>query len=406
MIAGVSPCAAASCRGVNPYLFRAFTLAPACASAVMNAGVSPCAAASCRGVRPSSSRAFTLAPACSSAVMNAGVSPCAAARCRGVDPYLSRAFTLAPACTSAVMNAGVSLCSAASCRSVDPSLSRVFTLAPACASAVMISGVLLKYTAWRRGVHPPSSRAFTLAPACASAVMNAGVSLCTAAKCRGVDPFSSRAFGFLVSKQRETSSTVTRSKNSHVFQPSQETSAPNAGVALVHATSHRQTPKKNNLTGSIILSLHLAATRRDERLPKKVWIIQESGGAATLLYPLRHQSFGITDAEFSRALDIINEKRYVSPVIKSFKDRETEKVFRGRFSRRLPRDVQRIAARKLEQLNAATVLDTLRIPPGNRLEALTRERRGQYSIRVNDQWRVCFAWRGGDAFDVEIVDYH
>ena len=85
---------------------------------------------------------------------------------------------------------------------------------------------------------------------------------------------------------------------------------------------------------------------------------------------------------------------------------ETEQIFRGLFSRKLPQDIQRVAARKLEQLNAAIVLDTLRVPPGNRLEALTHDRQGQHSIRQNDQWRVCIAWRDGDAYDVEIVDYH
>ena len=93
-------------------------------------------------------------------------------------------------------------------------------------------------------------------------------------------------------------------------------------------------------------------------------------------------------------------------MIQSFKDQETEKIFRGQFSHKLPQDIQRVAARKLEQLNAVTVLDTLRVPPGNRLEALTQDRQGQHSIRVNDQWRVCFLWRDGNAFDVEIVDYH
>ena len=92
-------------------------------------------------------------------------------------------------------------------------------------------------------------------------------------------------------------------------------------------------------------------------------------------------------------------------MIKSFKDKETEKIFRGRFSLKLPQNIQRVAARKLEQLNAATVLDTLRVPPGNRLEALTRDRQGQHRVRVNDQWRVCFVWRDDNAFDVEIVDY-
>ena len=93
-------------------------------------------------------------------------------------------------------------------------------------------------------------------------------------------------------------------------------------------------------------------------------------------------------------------------MIKSFKDREAEKIFRGQFSRKLPQNIQRVAARKLEQLNAATVLDTLRVPPGNRLEALTHDREGQHSIRVNDQWRVCFVWRDDNAFGAEIVDYH
>jgi toxin HigB-1 len=77
-------------------------------------------------------------------------------------------------------------------------------------------------------------------------------------------------------------------------------------------------------------------------------------------------------------------------MIKSFKSEETEKLFRGLFSRKLPQDIQRLAARKLEQLHAATMLDTLRIPPGNRLEVLTNDRQGQHSIRVNDQWRMCF----------------
>ena len=93
-------------------------------------------------------------------------------------------------------------------------------------------------------------------------------------------------------------------------------------------------------------------------------------------------------------------------MIKSFKDKETEKIFHGQFSRKLPQNIQRVAARKLEQLNAATVFETLRIPPGNRLEMLTGDRQGQHSIRVNDQWRVCFVWRDNNVFDVEIVDYH
>ena len=93
-------------------------------------------------------------------------------------------------------------------------------------------------------------------------------------------------------------------------------------------------------------------------------------------------------------------------MIQSFRDREAEKIFRGRYSLKLPQDIQRTAARKLEQLNAATILETLRVPRGNRLEALSHDRKGQHSIRINDQWRVCFVWRDENAYDVEIVDYH
>ena len=93
-------------------------------------------------------------------------------------------------------------------------------------------------------------------------------------------------------------------------------------------------------------------------------------------------------------------------MIKSFKDRGAERIFNGLFSRKLPGDIQRIAARKLEMLNAASQLKSLRIPPSNRLEKLKGRRSEQHSIRINDQWRICFLWKRGDAYDVEIVDYH
>jgi len=93
-------------------------------------------------------------------------------------------------------------------------------------------------------------------------------------------------------------------------------------------------------------------------------------------------------------------------VIKSFKDKETERLFSRERSRRLPSDIQQVALRKLRMLNRAVTLEDLRIPPANRLEKLTRDRAGQYSIRINDQWRVCFEWRDRDAFNVEIADYH
>ena len=93
-------------------------------------------------------------------------------------------------------------------------------------------------------------------------------------------------------------------------------------------------------------------------------------------------------------------------MIKSFRDAETERVFQRQFSLRLPHDIQAVALRKLRMLaNAHDVID-LRSPPGNRLERLAGDRSGQYSIRINDQWRICFVWEGGDAHEVEICDYH
>ncbi|MEI6452708.1 MAG: type II toxin-antitoxin system RelE/ParE family toxin [Actinomycetes bacterium] len=92
--------------------------------------------------------------------------------------------------------------------------------------------------------------------------------------------------------------------------------------------------------------------------------------------------------------------------IKSFRDSETEKVFDRRFSRRLPNDIQSVALRKLRMLHNAADLADLRSPPANRPESLSADRAGQHSIRINDQWRICFRWRGSDAHEVEICDYH
>ena len=92
-------------------------------------------------------------------------------------------------------------------------------------------------------------------------------------------------------------------------------------------------------------------------------------------------------------------------MIRSFRDRETEKVFRREFSRRFQRFAM-VAKRKLDQINAAAALNDLAAIPGNRLEALAGDREGKHSIRINDQWRICFHWTGADAFEVEIVDYH
>jgi toxin HigB-1 len=93
-------------------------------------------------------------------------------------------------------------------------------------------------------------------------------------------------------------------------------------------------------------------------------------------------------------------------VIKSFKDAETEKIHHRERSGKLPSDIQQVALRKLRMINNAINLNDLRIPPANRLEKLARDRKGQCSIRINDQWRICFEWRNSDATNVEITDYH
>ena len=93
-------------------------------------------------------------------------------------------------------------------------------------------------------------------------------------------------------------------------------------------------------------------------------------------------------------------------MIKSFKDKETEKVYSREGSRKLPIDIQQVALRKLRMINNAKTLNDLRIPPANNLEKLKGNREGQHSVRINDQWRVCFKWKDGEAQEVEITDYH
>jgi len=93
-------------------------------------------------------------------------------------------------------------------------------------------------------------------------------------------------------------------------------------------------------------------------------------------------------------------------MIKSFQSKETEKVWNGIVSEKLPRDIQQATRRKLRMLNNSISLNDLRILPGNRLEMLKGNRKGQFSIRINDQWRICFNFEGGDCYNVEITDYH
>jgi len=93
-------------------------------------------------------------------------------------------------------------------------------------------------------------------------------------------------------------------------------------------------------------------------------------------------------------------------MIRSFRNAMAEAAWARRFVKGIPNDIIRVANRKLMQIHSARSLEDLRAPPGNRLESLSGDRRGQHSIRINDQWRICFRWRAGDAHDVEIVDYH
>lgn len=93
-------------------------------------------------------------------------------------------------------------------------------------------------------------------------------------------------------------------------------------------------------------------------------------------------------------------------MIKSFHDKDTEKIWNGEFSRRIPNQIADVALRKLRMINGVLELANLKVPPKNSLEALKNDRKGQHSIRINDQWRICFTWVDGHAFDVEIVDYH
>ncbi|KRP36657.1 MAG: hypothetical protein ABS34_06450 [Opitutaceae bacterium BACL24 MAG-120322-bin51] len=93
-------------------------------------------------------------------------------------------------------------------------------------------------------------------------------------------------------------------------------------------------------------------------------------------------------------------------MIQSFRSKETAKIFEGRFSRKFPRDIQQRALNKLRLIASVTQLETLKVPPSNHLEALRGDRTGQHSIRINQQWRICFIWKDGNAHDAEIIDYH
>lgn len=105
-------------------------------------------------------------------------------------------------------------------------------------------------------------------------------------------------------------------------------------------------------------------------------------------------------------IDVKRQLRYNALMIRTFKDKEAEKIFNRKRSKRFSADVQRKAFRKLRMINRSQNINDLRVPPANRLEKLKGSRDGQFSIRINDRWRICFEWRNNDAFKVEIVDYH
>ena len=125
------------------------------------------------------------------------------------------------------------------------------------------------------------------------------------------------------------------------------------------------------------------------------------------LYPMRIVwSLPIIVASEILSVEMYTQNRYNQFMIKNFSDSETEKIYHQEFSRKLPQTIQRMALRKLMMIDAAEMLEDLRIPPANHLEALQGDRKGQYSIRINRQYRICFIWTGKDASHVEIVDYH
>lgn len=110
--------------------------------------------------------------------------------------------------------------------------------------------------------------------------------------------------------------------------------------------------------------------------------------------------------EYIIILDVTNDYCYYCLMIRSFKSKKAEKIWFGEFLKKLPADIQKIMRRKLRMLNNSTILSDLLIPPSNNLEQLKGDRKGQHSIKVNDQWRICFGWKDGDCYNVEIVDYH
>lgn len=143
---------------------------------------------------------------------------------------------------------------------------------------------------------------------------------------------------------------------------------------------------------------------RYSALPNRSW--HEAGSVNVWLKIPPHLVFFSSVHPKSITSCIIIERCYCPLMIKSFRCKETQKIFGRKFAKKLPTEIQETARMKLVILDAATSLNDLRVPPGNRLEELKDDRKGQHSIRINSQWRICFEWKNGNIFNVEIVDYH
>jgi proteic killer suppression protein len=122
--------------------------------------------------------------------------------------------------------------------------------------------------------------------------------------------------------------------------------------------------------------------------------------------PTRWVRYPALAPESRQTLTVLMMRDTCRSVIRSFADKRTAAIWLDRMPKGFPNDLAKVARRKLRMLGSATRLEDLRSPPGNRLETLMGDRTGQYSIRINDQWRLCFVWRDGDSYDVEVVDYH
>ncbi len=166
------------------------------------------------------------------------------------------------------------------------------------------------------------------------------------------------------------------------------------------------------VTAEAMTSLNWDALPAEAYRPRRTNFFRQASSGAWF-HPCLYQPvitlseiFISTVTSANLTLDVSNAWRYCIAMIKSFRNKETEKIFNRHFSKKIPSDIQHQARRKLVMIDAAPELSVLRIPPGNRLEALKGDRKGQHSIRINDQWRICFNWKAGDAYDVEITDYH